>query len=187
MSSSVCHAPLPARMEAFTTRLCLRAVDQYERLLQTHFNKVSIYNISSVSELRPSRGRRRREFGPGLWVSMECEIYMRSRARARSCLYILWMNCKSRRNSISLNKNICAGKYFAASMYMCVYVNYGRVCIHRKLTRIRTCHPTPIRIVRLPGFQRKIIDLLYPPHLPLLRVHDFISLDANKHISCTVL
>lgn len=40
MSSSVCHAPLPARMEAFTTRLCLRAVDQYERLLQTHFNKV---------------------------------------------------------------------------------------------------------------------------------------------------
>ncbi|XP_012540122.1 inositol-trisphosphate 3-kinase homolog isoform X1 [Monomorium pharaonis] len=39
MSSSVCHAPLPARMEAFTTRLCLRAVDQYERLLQTHFNK----------------------------------------------------------------------------------------------------------------------------------------------------
>lgn len=27
-------------MEAFTTRLCLRAVDQYERLLQTHFNKV---------------------------------------------------------------------------------------------------------------------------------------------------
>lgn len=41
MSSSVCHAPLPARMEAFTTRLCLRAVDQYERLLQTHFNKPS--------------------------------------------------------------------------------------------------------------------------------------------------
>lgn len=40
MSSSVCHAPLPARMEAFTTRICLRAVDQYERLLQTHFNKV---------------------------------------------------------------------------------------------------------------------------------------------------
>lgn len=39
MSSSVCHAPLPTRMEAFTTRLCLRAVDQYERLLQTHFNK----------------------------------------------------------------------------------------------------------------------------------------------------
>lgn len=42
MSSSVCHAPLPARMEAFTTRLCLRAVDQYERLLQTHFNKVTL-------------------------------------------------------------------------------------------------------------------------------------------------
>ena len=40
MSSSVCHAPLPARMEAFKTRICLRAVDQYERLLQTHFNKV---------------------------------------------------------------------------------------------------------------------------------------------------
>lgn len=40
MSSSVCHAPLPARMEAFTTRFCLRAVDQYERLLQTRFNKV---------------------------------------------------------------------------------------------------------------------------------------------------
>ncbi|XP_076654666.1 inositol-trisphosphate 3-kinase-like protein isoform X1 [Halictus rubicundus] len=41
MSSSVCHAPLPARMEAFTTRLCLRAADQYERLLQAHFNKPS--------------------------------------------------------------------------------------------------------------------------------------------------
>lgn len=37
MSSSVC--PLPARMEAFTTRMCLRAADQYERLLQIHFNK----------------------------------------------------------------------------------------------------------------------------------------------------
>ncbi|XP_014231701.1 inositol-trisphosphate 3-kinase homolog isoform X2 [Trichogramma pretiosum] len=37
MSSSVCHAPLPARMEAFTTRMCLTAVDQYQRLLQ--FNK----------------------------------------------------------------------------------------------------------------------------------------------------
>ncbi|XP_015180231.1 PREDICTED: inositol-trisphosphate 3-kinase A isoform X1 [Polistes dominula] len=41
MSSSVCHAPLPTRMETFTTRLCLRAVDQYERLLQAHFNKSS--------------------------------------------------------------------------------------------------------------------------------------------------
>ncbi|XP_011505987.1 PREDICTED: inositol-trisphosphate 3-kinase A isoform X2 [Ceratosolen solmsi marchali] len=41
MSSSVCHAPLPARMEAFTTRICLRAVDQYERLLQLHFKKPS--------------------------------------------------------------------------------------------------------------------------------------------------
>lgn len=41
MSSSVCHAPLPARMEAFTARLCLRAADQYERLLQAHFNKTS--------------------------------------------------------------------------------------------------------------------------------------------------
>ncbi|XP_058799104.1 inositol-trisphosphate 3-kinase homolog [Phymastichus coffea] len=41
MSSSVCHAPLPARMEAFTTRICLRAVDQYEKLLQSHFNKPS--------------------------------------------------------------------------------------------------------------------------------------------------
>lgn len=42
MSSSVCHAPMPARMEAFTTRICLRAVDQYEKLLQSHFNKVNI-------------------------------------------------------------------------------------------------------------------------------------------------
>ncbi|XP_043258210.1 inositol-trisphosphate 3-kinase homolog isoform X1 [Colletes gigas] len=41
MSSSICYAPLPARMEAFTARLCLRAADQYERLLQAHFNKPS--------------------------------------------------------------------------------------------------------------------------------------------------
>lgn len=42
MSSSVCHAPLPARMEAFTTRMCIRAADQYERILQVHFNKVQL-------------------------------------------------------------------------------------------------------------------------------------------------
>lgn len=33
-------------MEAFTTRLCLRAADQYERLLQAHFNKVRASKIT---------------------------------------------------------------------------------------------------------------------------------------------
>nr|CAD7258237.1 unnamed protein product [Timema shepardi] len=37
MSSSCCLAPLPTRMEAFTMRLCVRAAEQYERLLE--FNK----------------------------------------------------------------------------------------------------------------------------------------------------
>nr|CAD7432396.1 unnamed protein product [Timema monikensis] len=37
MSSSCCLAPLPSRMEAFTMRLCVRAAEQYERLLE--FNK----------------------------------------------------------------------------------------------------------------------------------------------------
>lgn len=61
MSSSVCHAPLPTRMETFTTRLCLRAVDQYERLLQAHFNKSSnkeqnrINNHDSSSARKDSR------------------------------------------------------------------------------------------------------------------------------------
>ncbi|KAG7209114.1 hypothetical protein KM043_015260 [Ampulex compressa] len=36
-------------MEAFTTRLCLRAVDQYERLLQARFNKPSSKEQSRLS------------------------------------------------------------------------------------------------------------------------------------------
>ncbi|XP_033224581.1 inositol-trisphosphate 3-kinase homolog [Belonocnema kinseyi] len=63
MSSSVCHAPLPARMEAFTTRICLRAVDQYERLLQTHFNKPSKEEQTRVSHesSSPKDGRRHKD------------------------------------------------------------------------------------------------------------------------------
>ncbi|XP_015519124.1 inositol-trisphosphate 3-kinase homolog isoform X3 [Neodiprion pinetum] len=72
MSSSVCHAPLPARMEAFTTRLCLRAVDQYERLLQAHFNKPS--SKEQPSRLRhesasPKEQRRRKE-NPGSYSAV---------------------------------------------------------------------------------------------------------------------
>nr|CAD7458768.1 unnamed protein product [Timema tahoe] len=37
MSSSCCLAPLPSRMEALTMRLCVRAAEQYDRLLE--FNK----------------------------------------------------------------------------------------------------------------------------------------------------
>ncbi|XP_012251332.1 inositol-trisphosphate 3-kinase homolog isoform X2 [Athalia rosae] len=63
MSSSVCHAPLPARMEAFTTRLCLRAVDQYERLLQAHFNKPSSKEQPRLrhGSSSPKEQRRQRE------------------------------------------------------------------------------------------------------------------------------
>ncbi|CAL1689653.1 unnamed protein product [Lasius platythorax] len=65
MSSSVCHAPLPARMEAFTTRLCLRAVDQYERLLQTHFNKPSSKDQTRLSnhDSTGSKDHRRQKDG----------------------------------------------------------------------------------------------------------------------------
>ncbi|KOC59426.1 Inositol-trisphosphate 3-kinase A [Habropoda laboriosa] len=61
MSSSVCHAPLPARMEAFTTRLCLRAADQYERLLQAHFNKPTSKEqtrLSHNSNHKENRGKK---------------------------------------------------------------------------------------------------------------------------------
>ncbi|XP_014215598.1 inositol-trisphosphate 3-kinase homolog [Copidosoma floridanum] len=57
MSSSVCHAPLPARMEAFTTRICLRAVDQYEKILQSHFNKPSNGKESSSSATKEHQRR----------------------------------------------------------------------------------------------------------------------------------
>ncbi|XP_012272374.1 inositol-trisphosphate 3-kinase homolog [Orussus abietinus] len=61
MSSSVCHAPLPTRMEAFTTRLCLRAVDQYERLLQAHFNKPSSKESHVNHEPNSRKDQRRRK------------------------------------------------------------------------------------------------------------------------------
>lgn len=60
MSSSVCHAPLPARMEAFTTRLCLRAADQYERLLQAHF-KPSNKEQARLSHNSTHKERRRQK------------------------------------------------------------------------------------------------------------------------------
>lgn len=65
MSSSVCHAPLPARMEAFTTRICLRAVDQYERLLQTHFNKPSKEQTHVGGESVSPKAQRRQKDGSG--------------------------------------------------------------------------------------------------------------------------
>ncbi|CAK9799981.1 Inositol-trisphosphate 3-kinase homolog [Anthophora quadrimaculata] len=61
MSSSVCHAPLPTRMEAFTTRLCLRAADQYERLLQARFNKPTSKEqarLSHNSSQKENRGKK---------------------------------------------------------------------------------------------------------------------------------
>ncbi|CAK9796454.1 Inositol-trisphosphate 3-kinase homolog [Anthophora plagiata] len=61
MSSSVCHAPLPTRMEAFTTRLCLRAADQYERLLQSRFNKPTSKeqtHLSHNSSQKENRGKK---------------------------------------------------------------------------------------------------------------------------------
>ncbi|KAF7414448.1 hypothetical protein HZH68_002937 [Vespula germanica] len=61
MSSSVCHAPLPTRMETFTTRLCLRAVDQYERLLQAHFNKSSNKEQSRINHDSTTRKDTRRQ------------------------------------------------------------------------------------------------------------------------------
>lgn len=36
MSNTCCLAPLPQRMEAFTMRLCVRAAEQYEKLLEFH-------------------------------------------------------------------------------------------------------------------------------------------------------
>ncbi|KAI4503604.1 hypothetical protein M0802_001007 [Mischocyttarus mexicanus] len=61
MSSSVCHAPLPTRMETFTTRLCLRAVDQYERLLQAHFNKSSNKEQNRINHDSATRKDTRRQ------------------------------------------------------------------------------------------------------------------------------
>jgi hypothetical protein len=86
MSSSVCHAPLPARMEAFTTRICLRAVDQYERLLQLHFNKVSsaTWQVSPLpvtprSPPRPERHPR----APSPSICPESPVAIDTRASAR--------------------------------------------------------------------------------------------------------
>lgn len=84
MSSSVCHAPLPARMEAFTTRFCLRAVDQYERLLQTRFNKVCAHTgRRRVGRSKLARARARARLRPDSRFGVPVSLASSRRGRLR--------------------------------------------------------------------------------------------------------